>query len=1152
MSQCLHCSKPCVDQAVFCEICQEQARELFQQQQPEQFPFSAEFSPLTPATFSPDEEDGTPLGAITIPFEPSDSFVEVSALSSNSGLSSTDQAVSRLSAAARWIEAEEAGESRLKRASRLTPLRDISADIQRASTPHPLQKRQTDFDTLPGSGAVPASNGHATADWHWFEDEDENEEKEVDAWANVTDPLLARNRPSFDEAAPIEEADIRRVQLEEQATLIYPAHQPGKRRFSRWHTAFASMVILAVVALVVDGLLLSFAFHQAGHSNTPQAGPPTLLLSSNIANPGDKISLSLLHFPSATTVALTHDVQETLLVASSLSTLETSSNGSASGDFMVSTSWGPGFHLIVAEDIKTRYTASAMLQIAGEGPSRPPHLLVDDSSLNLGDAVQGANTIQPLELRNSGSGSISWSASSDKPWLLVAPVQGVFSTGQSISIAAQRSNLPPGDYKGTITVFSTVGAAQSIQVSMKVSALPPNAGPMISLTPPLLAFTTTDGSSLSNMQMVTLSNPGQQALDWFLNIGPTTPSTIQAQGTAQDGTNLVNQATWLSTDVRAGRLAPGQSVPIRVTVRGQNLLPGAYMATLTFSSTQKMGAYDNPQVMNVALTVQPRCGLLTSSGVLDFTAVVGQSNPSNHALGLSTTSSCSNETLSWHALAAAPWLAISPQSGELKGASTSSGVTSIGVNTAGMKAGEYTGLVTFQAGKSTQTVVVRLNLQPHPSALEPILGVSPLSLTFSTIQGQASPAGQMATITNNGGGTLKWQTSVIQLGTNWLSVVPSGGTVAPGATAQVTVSVATTSLTPGSYTGQVALSATDGRGAPASGSPQSITVSLTVQPPCLLAQPSASALLFTATAGSANPLPQTVNLASSGSCSWPVQWRTTVSPSAPWLSLSAPTGSLTTLAPQGSISVKVNTKGLQPGTYSTQVTINAVDAAGTPANGSPQTFSVTLTVQQPCTLQALPAQIVFNAVAGQAAPEQTLNLGSTGSCNGGISWTALGDANSSSWLSLSATAGTDTGSNSAITLNASASQLSPGTYTGQITVSANNNGMVLQNSPQVVKVTLQVSGYNISGTALACNGPTPTCTTSQGLAGANISLVNSDNVTIATVTADSAGNFTLTNVPPGNYTISVSGSINAVNYSGTVTVTVNSSLTSVSIQTFAA
>src|SRR5581483_11673542 len=189
-------------------------------------------------------------------------------------------------------------------------------------------------------------------------------------------------------------------------------------------------------------------------------------------------------------------------------------------------------------------------------------------------SVQGTNTIQPLLLRNSGNGSISWSASSDQPWLLVAPLQGTFSQGQTIEVASQRSALPPGDYTGSITLFSNVGAPEKLQVHMTVKALPPNAGPVISLVPPLLSFTTTDGSSVPVTQVVTLTNPGQQMLHWSLSIGQTTTTTMQntlAQSTEKQQTSQVvgllpvSLPSWLSSDLTSGSLAPGQSVQIHLT-----------------------------------------------------------------------------------------------------------------------------------------------------------------------------------------------------------------------------------------------------------------------------------------------------------------------------------------------------------------------------------------------------------------------------------------------------------------------------------------------------------------------------------------------------------------------------------------------------------
>jgi PKD repeat protein len=110
--------------------------------------------------------------------------------------------------------------------------------------------------------------------------------------------------------------------------------------------------------------------------------------------------------------------------------------------------------------------------------------------------------------------------------------------------------------------------------------------------------------------------------------------------------------------------------------------------------------------------------------------------------------------------------------------------------------------------------------------------------------------------------------------------------------------------------------------------------------------------------------------------------------------------------------------------------------------------------------------------------------------------------------------------------------------------------VVLKGSPQIIQVTFQVSGYSVSGGVAACDGPLPICDTSQGLGGATVSLVNSGGTAVATVTADSSGNFTFTNISPGTYTVNATGSVNMLSYSGTATVTVNGTVTSITVSAF--
>ena len=835
-----------------------------------------------------------------------------------------EQAVTRLSEAAHLIEQEEdQGKNDRKarlysRASRLSPIVDISADIRRESTPLPKISSTVKSN---GNSSSRVDSGSALPDyWPWL-DED-TEDKEIDIWADRTDPLISRRIPTSAESASIEEEDMRRAMAEGISTTQFPI--PFVRRHSsRLRMVFIVLAIFALLALIVDGILINVAFNHPHHDNTTSGGFPTLTLSPNAASFGSTVNFTLKHFAPSTRVVLTRDLQEPITINGS-SSVTTNAQGVATFALVIDPTWGPGFHSIVAEDVSTRYTASADLQITGEGPSPPPHLLITTTPISMGADVVGANTIRSFTLANSGGGSITWSANSNRSWLLVAPSQGIFSQAQTISLAVQRVGLKPGDYTGTITISSNVSPAQQIEVDMTVRPLPPNAGPVLALAPALLSFTATDGVQNTSPQTLTISNPGSRTLNWSL---------APVQGLT---------CNWLSATLMVGSVPPGGSMTLTVNVQSQCLLPGSYIGTLEFTA---LGAIDTPQAVNVSLVVQPHCGLVTSTGYLAFTVVAGQNTLANQTLSLNATASCAGTPLSWTAASTASWLTITPASGQLQG--TASSVVSISVNAATLPPSpkSYYGDLSFVFGQSTLTVMVQLTVQTPPPPTAPIMGASPLSLNFSNIQGQPSPTGQVATITNNGGSALKWHTSVTSLSSSWLNTSPSGGTIAAGQSGQVTIKVNTATLTPGNYVGQVILNGMDAKGNLAPGSPKTIVVNLVVQPPCTMSPPSSSALSFSAVQGaSANPAAQTVMFTGTGSCAWPVTWNTSVAPTANWLTLTPAGGTVKGTGQSGSIGVGVNIAGLQARIYTTQVTITAIDSSGATVIGSGQTINVTLTV----------------------------------------------------------------------------------------------------------------------------------------------------------------------------------------------------------------
>ena len=740
---------------------------------------------------------------------------------------------------------------------------------------------------------------------------------------------------------------------------IFPTRKP-QRNQRRLRLIALLAAALVITALLITPLLL---MRLSLYSRTGATkGYPTLTLSVNAAPPGSKVEITLSHFSPSTRVVLTHDIQEPIAINGS-SSISTDAMGNATFSLVVDTTWGPGFHSILAEDAGSSSTASANLQITGEGTTHPAHLLIDTSTMNMGIDFIGTNTIRSLTLANSGGGSISWSASSDVPWLLFAPSQGIFSQLEKISVAAQRLGLKPGDYHGSLTISSNVSPAQHIEVNMTVQSLPPNAGPVLAITPALLSFTATNSQQNVNPQTLSINNPGSQPLNWSLE-------------PVQDLT-----CPWLSANPVSESIPPGGNMTLTVGVNSQCLLPGVYMGTLTFIAN---GAIDSSQEANISLVVQPYCGLVTSTGFLTFNVVAGQNTQANQSLSLNETPGCAGTPLSWRVSSTAPWLSITPASGEVQ-ANVSSVVTA-SVNVRGLPPSQkpYYADLSFVFGQSTLTVLAKVTVQAAPPTA-PIMSASPLGLNFSNIQGQPDPTGQVVTITNNGQSSLSWHvTATPTLSSVWLAASPSGGTLPPGQSGQVTVKVNTTPLTPGNYVGEITLNGMDAKGNPAPGSPQTVIVNLVMQSPCSLSLPSSSALSFSAAQGaSANPATQAVLFTGTGSCVWPLTWNTAVAPAASWLTQTGSSGSISGTGQSGNDMVGVDITGLVAGTYSTTVTITSSDASGVAMQGSTQTFTVTLTILAPCVLSNIsPNSLTFTVPQGTTpSSTQMVSLSETGTCN---------------------------------------------------------------------------------------------------------------------------------------------------------------------------
>jgi hypothetical protein len=315
-------------------------------------------------------------------------------------------------------------------------------------------------------------------------------------------------------------------------------------------------------------------------------------------------------------------------------------------------------------------------------------------------------------------------------------------------------------------------------------------------------------------------------------------------------------------------------------------------------------------------------------------------------------------------------------------------------------------------------------------SVNPAIGASPTSLSFTAQQGGGNPTAQTLTISNTGGGTLSWSASD---STTWLSLSPASGT----GNGPVTASVATGTLTAGSYSATMTLSAT---GAASVTIPVALTVTAAPVPPAIGTSP--SSLSFTAQQGGGDPTAQTLTISSTGGGT--LSWN--VSHDATWLLHTPGAGTGT-----GTVTINVTTGTLTAGTYSGQVTLWPTGATAVTV---PVTFTITAATATP-TINLSLSSLSYAATQGAANPaNQNISLTNSG---GTLNWTVSDNA---SWLAVSPVSGSGS---STLTTSVNTAGLTAGTYNGTLTVSAAGT------SSKTVAVTLTVSAPTTSSVTLTWN-----------------------------------------------------------------------------------
>lgn len=217
-------------------------------------------------------------------------------------------------------------------------------------------------------------------------------------------------------------------------------------------------------------------------------------------------------------------------------------------------------------------------------------------------------------------------------------------------------------------------------------------------------------------------------------------------------------------------------------------------------------------------------------------------------------------------------------------------------------------------------------------------GLSSQRLVFSAVQGELAPAAQIVALSAGAQGAFSWQIVPVGALPAWLHLSATQGSAAAGITASVAVNVQPAQLAPGSYTASMLVRATDTNGKALANSPQTLTVTLGVHVPCSLSVTPVK-LSFAAVLLSA-PSPQTLTLAESGGCAFPLSWQ--ISADVSWLTFSALSG--TDTGSGSSITVQASSTGKLIGSYTGHITVQATDSSGAAVAVSPTIITATLTV----------------------------------------------------------------------------------------------------------------------------------------------------------------------------------------------------------------
>ena len=586
-------------------------------------------------------------------------------------------------------------------------------------------------------------------------------------------------------------------------------------------------------------------------------------------------------------------------------------------------------------------------------------------------------------------------------WLTINPASygccGI-NTPRAITVSVNPAvNLAAGTYTAEIVAKSEIGD-QALTIPVTLTIEPLTATFFDALPGQMSFFMVTKGNA-PPPQELPIRDAGTGSLDW------------EATTTTSDG------GAWLSISPTSG-VSP--STPL-VSVDPAKL-PGGGLIAGTF--TGQVLLENGGQLVSIPVSMVVGANVFRQANPLNFTMVVGGANPLPQVITMASTGTNFPFFATTANSTGGSWLSITPSSYGCCGINTPEAITAMVAPIANQAAGTYSSEIIITSADGTQglTVPVTLTIAAKTAAFFDSL---PGQLTFSMLTNGSVPPAQALEIRNAGAGTLPWTASLSTAdGAAWLAISSASGT-APSVpmVSVIPANLPGGGLIAGTFTGQVVLNTSGDR----------VTIPVTfVVGASVFRQ--VNGLDFNKVFGGSNPLPQLINIASTGAA-FPFFATVATSTGGNWLSITPSSYGCCGINTPLNMVVTVNPAvTLAAGKYTAEIILQA--SAGSPSMIIP----VTLTIN-PATatfFDDMPGAVTFFQVTGGANPgAQSLPIRNAG--GGTLDWTAtVSTSDGAKWLNISSTGGTapDAPTVSIVSAGLPGKGLTAGIYNGQIVLTA--------------------------------------------------------------------------------------------------------------------